>query len=70
MSGVEAYRIISEAVSDHRLDRQVVNTLHAHLDELDRARRSAQISALQEYQAFIAEAERLAHRPVGETYPV
>ncbi len=66
MSGADAFRIISDAVSDHRLDRQVVNTLHAHLDELDCARRSAQASAREEYQAFLAEAERLAYRPVGE----
>jgi HD-GYP domain-containing protein (c-di-GMP phosphodiesterase class II) len=71
MSGADAFRIISDAVSDHRLDRQVVNTLHAHLDELDCARRSAQASAREEYQAFLVEAERLAHRQMlTEFHPV
>jgi HD-GYP domain-containing protein (c-di-GMP phosphodiesterase class II) len=71
MSGTDAFRLISEAVSDHRLDRQVVNILHAHLDELDCARRSAQSLALEEYQVFLAEAERLAHhKPVMEFHPV
>jgi HD-GYP domain-containing protein (c-di-GMP phosphodiesterase class II) len=70
MSAADAFQIISEAVSDHRLDRQVTNTLHAHLDELDCTRRSAQVSALEEYQAFLADADRLTHRPMGELYPV
>jgi HD-GYP domain-containing protein (c-di-GMP phosphodiesterase class II) len=62
MSCADAFRILSEAVTDHRLDRQVVNTLHEHLGELDRARRSAQTLALEEYQQFLDTARALTAR--------
>jgi HD-GYP domain-containing protein (c-di-GMP phosphodiesterase class II) len=59
MSGADAFQILSEAVSERRLDRQVVNTVHSHLDELDCARRSAQSLALEEYHQFLAMAGAL-----------
>ncbi len=65
-SCTDAFQIISEAVTQQRLDRKVVNILHDHLDELNSARRSAQVSAREEYQAFITAAEGLAHRPTAE----
>lgn len=66
MSGTDAFQIISEAVTQHRLDRKVVNILHDHLDELNRARQSAQMSAREEYRSFVSAAERLAHRLMAE----
>jgi HD-GYP domain-containing protein (c-di-GMP phosphodiesterase class II) len=64
MSGADAFQIISEAVTQRRLDRKVVGILHDHLDELNNARRSAQNLALEEYHAFVTRAGELtAHTP-------
>jgi HD-GYP domain-containing protein (c-di-GMP phosphodiesterase class II) len=63
MAAAEAYHILSEAVSEHRLDQRVVDTLHDHLDELNNARRSAQNAAFEEYHAFINRAEALTSHP-------
>jgi HD-GYP domain-containing protein (c-di-GMP phosphodiesterase class II) len=59
VSSVVAFQILSEAVSQHRLDQLVVDTLQEHLDEVNEARCSAQSLALDEYHHFIENAERL-----------
>jgi len=64
MSGEEAFRILSDAVSQNRLDQSVVNTLYGHLDSINDIRRTAQASALNEYQLFIAEADELMHAAI------
>jgi len=64
MSGEEAFRILSDAVSQNRLDQSVVNTLYGHLDSINDIRRTAQTSALDEYQHFIAEADELMHAAI------
>lgn len=63
MSVQDAFQIIADGVSQHRLDQQVVETLRAHLDEIDEARRIAQASAVQEYHEFMSTAEELTHHP-------
>jgi HD-GYP domain-containing protein (c-di-GMP phosphodiesterase class II) len=70
MNGTDAYGIIAEAVSDHRLDREVVDHLRRHLDELNCTRHAAQVSAWEEYQAFRAAAAALAHTPAANHYLV
>ena len=64
MSGEEAFRILSDAVSQNRLDQSVVNTLYGHLESINNIRRAAQTSALDEYQHFIAEADELMHAAI------
>ena len=63
MSGKEAFGVLSEAVSQNRLDQNVVNTLYDHLESINEIRRFTQSSALDEYQRFIAEADELMHAP-------
>jgi HD-GYP domain-containing protein (c-di-GMP phosphodiesterase class II) len=58
----EAFQILADAASQHRLDKQVVDTLHDHIDEINETRRLAQTSALEEYQKFITEADALTHQ--------
>ena len=62
MKTSEAFQILADAASQHRLDKQVVDTLRDHLDEINETRRSAQTSALDEYHKFIAEADALTHQ--------
>lgn len=69
MSGADAFQILSEAVSQHRLDQEVVNILHEHLDELNNARHSAQVSAQEEYRTFISAAEELTHNSLEDLSP-
>lgn len=59
MSGGDAYQILSDGASQHRLDGQVVSILHEHLDELNRARGFAQQQAMDEYRMFISSAAAL-----------
>ncbi|MBI5353305.1 MAG: HD domain-containing protein [Chloroflexi bacterium] len=60
--GTDAFKILADAVSKHRLDHQVVATLHDHLNEVNDARRSAQFLAFKEYRHFVETAEMLTHR--------
>ncbi len=63
-----AVEILSDAISQHRLDRRVVETLYNHLDEVNEARRAAQASALEEYHKFIASAQELTVRSEDALY--
>ncbi len=63
ISGEKAFKILSDAASQHRLDREVVDVLSEHLDEVNEARRSAQAAALDEYHRFVETAEELIPKP-------
>jgi HD-GYP domain-containing protein (c-di-GMP phosphodiesterase class II) len=64
ISGEKAFKILSDAASQHRLDRQVVDTLYQNLNEVNEARRSAQAAALDEYHRFIEAAHELMPKTV------
>jgi HD-GYP domain-containing protein (c-di-GMP phosphodiesterase class II) len=70
MSGEKAFQILSDAASQHRLDRQVVDTLYAHLNDINEVRRSAQASALDEYHKFVETAEELTPKTRLNLHPV
>lgn len=63
MNVSDAFQFLSDAASQSRLDHQVVNTLHDHLNEVNKARRIAQKSALNEYHQFITNAKELINIP-------
>jgi HD-GYP domain-containing protein (c-di-GMP phosphodiesterase class II) len=69
MSSEKAYQILSDAATHHRLDRQVVDVLHANLVEVNEARRSAQSAALDEYHGFITSAAELIPSPEMKLFP-
>ena len=55
-----ALQVLVDASANHRVDGAVVAVLRDHLEEMNQVRRSAQQSALAEYQAFVTAARRLA----------
>ena len=55
----EAFKILLEASSLHRVDSQVTSILQEHLAEVNEVRRSAQIAAEEEYRQFIETYKKL-----------